>query len=293
MYDEAWLAEGVMRLLARSVLILLLATPVLARAELVVHVELQPSSDWAVAGSGIGPVCDMPPSPGETDWAASANDGVTLGVVGTDIFCCDCIRRSAYYALGLSIPISGTHLTGTFVGQDAGRYAAASFRVILLSGTEILAHKVFSDQQRGNNNCAGTSEEPEIQVPSGAVFDIDLATLSTRATFDGFEIEVLGYACPDGSGVTAAATAILSAVDLHLNDVDAGPAMVAPVPSPGVTDPFANGPDALPDAGTGTGATGKSTGCAVATGSPARFPGIVVGAVFLLAVRRRRARRQA
>jgi MYXO-CTERM domain-containing protein len=273
-----------------------------------IPVDLQPSSVWAVAGSGIGPACDNPPSPAETDWAESAGDGVTLSVAGTNIQCCDCIRRSARFAVD-NLAIAGTHLTGKFDGQNTGTYSAASFRVILFAGTSDLGRKAYATQQRANNNCVGQSEEPLTIVNSGATFDIDLSTVNNtqNSTFDGFEIEVLGYACPDGTGTTAAATAILSDVSLVTTDPDGGTTALTPTASPGVTSPFKNGPD-VADAGAsassssggaagpygtasspGASGGGGSSGCSLGSGPAAPATGgLVLAAAALILARRRR-----
>ncbi len=253
-------------------------------------IGMTPSSAWSVSGSGVGPLCD-PASPAETNWAESAGDGVTLGVVATNIQCCDCIRRSAVFKIG-NTDVAGAHLTGKFVGQNVGTYAAASFRVSMTSGAAGLGKKAFATEQRANNNCVGKTEEPLTIVSSGSTFDIDLSTIATSASaFDAIQIDVLGYACPDGQPPEISANAILS--DVTLTGPKVGTMRIGPTtPTDIKNSPWAKGPDA-PEGGTaatsgGSAGSGSKGGCNVGDSSGASGLAALVMAVAFARWRSRR-----
>ena len=138
---------------------------------------------------------------------------------------------------------------------------------------------------------ASQSEEPETIIGSGGTFDIDLTTVnkSQNSTFDSFEIEMLGYACPDGSANTAAATATLFSVGL--SSAGTSTATVGPIASPGVTSPWSSSPIVIPDSGpgadAGTNAGGSTSSCATSGANTGAIMPLLALGLFACSARRR------
>ena len=66
----------------------------------------------------------------------------------------------------------------------------------LMKGGVRMLGRILVAEIRPNNNCAAF---PQIVLPRGALFDLDLHTLSPNTDFDGIAVHTMGYAC----GVTS------------------------------------------------------------------------------------------
>src|SRR5688572_14966228 len=91
--------------------------------------------------------------------------------------CCTCIRRTKFFPLGKTLNITqhAAHLKGWFNPARDSRdaFSVASFGIDLMKGGMRMLGRILVAESRPNNNCATF---PQIVLPRGALFDVDLHT---------------------------------------------------------------------------------------------------------------------
>lgn len=195
---------------------------------------LLPESSWTANGGTINAVCPGTPNPRETGFT-QVGSGVSLATESNAVDCCTCAARTRSFVVPTT-STSGARLRGTLTttrGQSTV-YAVASMRVTLTKNGSDIADRVLAGESRPNNNCAGSSERPEVIV-QGA-FDLDLSAFAAGASFDGVRIDLMGYGC-------GLATAEATLEDLRLATPSGGSPSAPPSPPPSPAPGSGGAPD--------------------------------------------------
>ncbi len=163
------------------------------------ELPLLPETAWTANGGPIHPVCTPAPNPHEVHFTELAS-GVDLATASSTVDCCTCAARSRSFSIA-SMPTQGAHLHGVAMFQRGASdtWSVASMRLTVKSAGQVVTSRVIAAERRGNNNCAGSSELPEVLVDGSDVFDLDLGALAPNARFDEVDVDVMGYACGNGT----------------------------------------------------------------------------------------------
>jgi hypothetical protein len=176
----------------------------------VIALPVLPTTAWTRNGGLINSLCS-PPNPAEAAFGAVSGTSVVLMSQSMGVSCCTCTARTRSYLLP-TLRAATARLRGVFAAaRDGAPYSVASMRVELFRNGSRLGTRIYAAENRPNNNCAGSSERPELLLRSGAAFDVPLAALAPAgASFDEIRIHLQGYGC--GSSFQAVGIAQLTVV---------------------------------------------------------------------------------
>jgi len=166
------------------------------------NLQVQPTKSWTLDAGEINPPC-KPANPFEKKFVAvltPGGKGVERECAARGVSCCTCTRRSKSFPLHTVLNTSNSHIRGYFVTRRGAKdpYSLASMRIDLYRKGVEVAKRLYAEENRPNNNCAGSSELPAaLLLPP--LFNVALSSIAPGIQFDEVRIRLNGYACETGT----------------------------------------------------------------------------------------------